>query len=247
MTDTHLEIVGKGEPLVLLHGWGWSNLIWKPLISLISSRYTLYAIDLPGFGKSPMLPMDYSLENISQSILDKVPDNAIWLGWSLGGLIAWWIAIHFPARVKRLITVASSPRFLQDGDWPGMSPDVLEKFCHSLHENQEKTLQHFLHLQLRGSSSTLASEVENLLTPAHPGALKAGLELLKETDLRHDLNKITCPTTHIFGEIDTIVPASIANALQTLAPLSQCHVIKRCGHLPFLSKPFDFIKYFESA
>lgn len=243
MTYLNVEISGKGEPLVLLHGWGWSNAIWKPLIPLLSSQYTLYAVDLPGFGKSTRMPSEYSLSVISEWILNQVPHQSSWLGWSLGGLIAWWITIHFPERVNRLITVASSPCFLQKPDWPGMQPLVLEKFSQALNEHQEKTLHHFLHLQLRGSPASIVAELESKLAASHPDALKAGLMLLRETDLRDQLSQLACPSTHIFGEIDTIVPVSVANSLQKLIPHSDCHVIRRAGHVPFLSKPNDFLRH----
>ena len=114
-------------------------------------KFQLFLIDLPGFGKSPLLTDDYTFENIISLIFKHVPEKAAWLGWSLGGMIAWWAAIHYPEKVTRLITIASTPKFMSDSNWPGVSEVTLEKFSAALTTNYEKTLQDFLALQLRGS------------------------------------------------------------------------------------------------
>ena len=59
----------------------------------------------------------------------------IWLGWSLGGLVASQIALRHPERVQALITVASSPCFSAREAWPGIKPEVLAGFQHQLSED----------------------------------------------------------------------------------------------------------------
>jgi pimeloyl-[acyl-carrier protein] methyl ester esterase len=235
------KIIGEGPPLVLLHGWGWNSSIWEPLIPALSAHFQLYLVDLPGCGQSPF-PTDYRIETIANLLLSVAPPEAKWLGWSLGGMIAWWLAIHYPNRIKKLITVASSPRFIQDPNWPGVSQQTLNKFARSLQYNQEKTLLDFLALQLRGStlnSQELASHLTRY--PSTPTGLEGGLQLLQQLDLRPDLPHINCPSTHIYGSLDALVPPQIATIVQTAAPQSQCTLIKRSGHIPFLSHPSQFL------
>ena len=242
-TSLYFKRIGIGRPLVLLHGWGWSSQIWEPLIPLLSQRFQLFLIDLPGFGQSPLGDYDYSFESITPLLTDCVPDTAIWLGWSLGGLFAWWLAANFPEKVEKLITVAASPRFLQDGAWPGISVPTLRQFAAMLRKNFEITLKDFLELQLRGSPGyhTLLVELQRQVQAAPPQlpALEGGLQLLQTADLRPDLQKITCPSLHIFGERDRIVPAAVAQLL----PSGQSEIISKSGHLPFLSQQ----KYFLDA
>ena len=156
MKNIYLEVVGTGKPLVLIHGWGWHSGIWQPLIPQLAERYQLFLIDLPGCGKSPLTLTEYSFESIANLIFTVVPEQADWLGWSLGGMLAWWVAIHYPHKIKRLITVAASPRFVEDKDWPGMAIPTLEKFSAALQTQYETTLEDFLALQLRGHPDSAA-------------------------------------------------------------------------------------------
>jgi pimeloyl-[acyl-carrier protein] methyl ester esterase len=240
-----IDIVGKGTPLVLLHGWGFDSSIWQPLLPLLQQRYKLYLVDLPGFGKSPLIDEEYHFKNIVPKILAHLPPKADWLGWSLGGLVATWTAIHYPDRVNRLISMASSPRFVSDTDWPGMSQAVLEKFSEKLIHSPTQTLAEFLELQLRGHLDrdellpSLRKKINS--TTYSTRALLGGLMLLAETDIRNELKKITSPTFFLYGQIDTIVPSTLANLTSSLLPGSQYEVIRRAGHMPFLTHTDTFL------
>jgi pimeloyl-[acyl-carrier protein] methyl ester esterase len=247
-TNLYVKIEGKGEPLVLLHGWGWHSGIWQPLVPLLSNHYTLYLLDLPGFGKSPLTFQDYSLDNIAAQIFEVVPAQATWLGWSMGGLIAWWVALRHPEKMSRLITLCSSPCFLQKTNWPGLTTAIIEKFSDSLTKNYEQTLLDFLILQLRGNREDIAESFETLkqqiFSVKKPPleALIGGLQLLEKTDLRAELGKVSCPNLHIFGRLDKIVPAAVIPRIKALLPSADCEVIPDSGHIPFLSEPELFIK-----
>src|ERR1700676_4457936 len=103
MNRLHSETMGQGPPLVLLHGWGWHSGIWQPLLPELAKYYQITMIDLPGCGHSVLLSDSYNLEILATQLLQVAPPLATWLGWSLGGLIAMWMALHYPARVNKLI------------------------------------------------------------------------------------------------------------------------------------------------
>ena len=126
------------QHITLLHGWGFSSGVWKSLVPLLNEHFSVKVIDLPGYGNTAAC--DFSekptpnqlMESIVEKILLQAPDKAIWIGWSLGGLVATHIAKEFPHRVEMLINVASSPCFVSQDDWPGMQLEVLEQFSQSL-------------------------------------------------------------------------------------------------------------------
>ena len=234
----HLTIVGKGQPLVLLHGWGFHSGIWQTLVPHLVDQFELFMPDLPGFGKSPLFSKEYCFENIAAALFDQVPSHAIWLGWSLGGLVAWWVAIHYPEKMLKLVTVASSPKFVCEPYWPGVSMALLEKFSDDLKKNYHQALQDFLVLQLRGQ----AKIQEQFLSP-HKIALEGGLNLLRTTDFRMALTDLTMPSLHIFGKLDTIVPVGVVDHLQNLlSSQGQCQLIQRAGHMPFISQQEEFLE-----
>lgn len=248
MNKPHIEIVGNGTPLVLLHGWGWHSGIWHPLLHHLEKKYQIFLVDLPGFGKSPLFSEDYTLQNIVPLILENVPDQAAWLGWSMGGLFAYWAAIHFPQHVTHLITVASSPRPVCDQNWPGVDTQTLEKFSRLLNSDYQKTLLDFLTLQLRGSPKRMelfsVLKEKFFVSDQNQNSFRAlffGLKLLQETDLRSSLSNINCPSLHIMGQLDTIFPARLADLLPEHLPNGQYKVIKHTGHLPFLTHQEEFL------
>lgn len=246
MTTLHIKTIGNGQPLIFLHGWGWHSAIWQPLIPLLAADFQLWLIDLPGFGKSPVLTNDYTIENIATQLLANVPEKSAWLGWSLGGVIASFIAVHYPNQISHLITVASSPKFVRDTNWPGVDKETLEKFSELLITSHKKTLSDFLELQLRGSpkKEELFLQLQHTFFRENLTELPAlfgGLALLQNTDLRNQLISIQCPQLHIFGGLDTLVPTTVAALVPDFAPQARCEIIKRTGHMPFLTHPEIFI------
>src|SRR6185312_10202812 len=116
-------------------------------------------------------------------LLQAAPPESAWLGWSLGGMIAWHIALHHPKRVTQLITVAASPKFVSTENWPGVALPTLKKFSRLLQEDYQKTLREFLELQLRGApkSAELFAQLQPQITHAPHAlpALTASLNLLQ--------------------------------------------------------------------
>ena len=244
--NLYVETIGQGNPLVLLHGWGWHSAIWKSLLPKLIDNFNVFLIDLPGFGKSKYI-QPYTIEHIAHELLAVTPAKATWLGWSLGGMIAWWIAIHFPERVSKLITIAASPKFVADNTWPGVSTATLDKFSQRIVSDHQSTLSDFLDLQLRGSqcSATLRADLEhdflqNSSVDSHAG-LVGGLDILRTLDLRNDLGKLRCPSLHLFGSNDMLVPKEVATLLQPQLVNGHCEVIKRAGHIPFLTHSYMFL------
>src|SRR5215831_8772039 len=128
MTTLFSETTGQGQDLVFIHGWGLHSDIWHDVVASLVDMFRVTIVDLPGYGRSPM-SADYTLSGLISELVKVVPESAIYIGWSLGGVIATKLARHYPERVKKLIKVASSPRFLKDTDWPGIESDLLLKFA----------------------------------------------------------------------------------------------------------------------
>ena len=114
--SAHVEIIGQGQPLVMIHGWGMHSGVWQPLIKRLSKQYMLYLVDLPGMGNSrPVEP--YHLHSLADEIAQVIPGVSDVLGWSLGGLVAQRIALNQPDRIRRLILVGSTPCFVSNNEW----------------------------------------------------------------------------------------------------------------------------------
>jgi len=239
------QTAGTGNcHLVLLHGWGLNAEVWHCISEELASHFTLHLVDLPGFGRSRGFGA-MSLDEMAQQVLDAAPQNAIWLGWSLGGLVASQIALSQPERVKALVTVASSPCFSAQEAWPGIKPDVLASFQQQLSEDFQRTVERFLALQTMGTETarqdarTLKQTVLSLPMP-DVEVLNGGLEILKTVDLREPLAALAMPHLRIYGYLDGLVPRKVVPLLDALWPDSESQVIAKAAHAPFISHPVEF-------
>jgi pimeloyl-[acyl-carrier protein] methyl ester esterase len=123
-----------------------------------------------------------------------------------------------------------------------MLPVVLDTFAAELAEDYARTLNRFLALQVRGSENSAAAlkilhALMLLQGEPNADALRAGLELLRTTDLRDRLGKITCPVLLLAGERDKLVPVSAMRAAGELFHAAQLQVIDGAGHAPFIAQP----------
>ncbi|GAB2925359.1 pimeloyl-ACP methyl ester esterase BioH [Hafnia psychrotolerans] len=252
MNRLYWQTFGEGDRnLVLLHGWGLNAEVWRYIATRLTPHFRLHLVDLPGYGRSQGFgPM--SLEEMADIVLAAAPEKAAWLGWSLGGLVASQIALIAPQRVEKLITVASSPCFSAQDDWPGIRPDVLHGFEHQLSEDFQRTVERFLALQTLGSDSArqdarmLKAVVLDQPMPS-VAVLNGGLEILRQVDLRQAMCASPVPLLRIYGALDGLVPRKIATLLDELWPNSTSQVIEKAAHAPFVSHPdaiCESIKHF---
>ena len=239
------QTTGEGNcHLVLLHGWGLNAKVWDCITPQLASHFTLHLVDLPGYGRSGGFGA-MSLEEMAQRVLENAPDRAIWLGWSLGGLVASQVALSHPDRLQALVTVASSPCFSAHDSWPGIKPDVLSGFQQQLSEDFQRTVERFLALQTMGTETArqdaraLKKTVLALPMP-DVEVLNGGLEILKTVDLREPLCALDMPFLRLYGYLDGLVPRKVVPMLDALWPKSESLIFAKAAHAPFISHPAEF-------
>ncbi|MGQ3892248.1 alpha/beta fold hydrolase [Legionella sp. CNM-4043-24] len=231
-----INITGTGYPLVLFHGWGFDQLIWESLTREIARRYTVVAVDLPGFGQSPVM----SWAAFKARILEHLPQQFAIAGWSLGGLYATRLALETSARVTHLINIASSPRFTRDDNWPGVDQRLLNMVFRELKRDPVSVRAKFIAMQ--SQHQTPQSNPDYL--PSAEG-LKAGLDVLAEWDLREALHKLNIPVCYMFGHLDTITPKATMTNMQSRYPHFNYVSFPKAAHMPFMTHQKKFIKELE--
>lgn len=244
-TKLYTNTIGEGPDLVLLHGWAIHSGIWGPLLPQLTQHFRVTLVDLPGFGLSEPLMGDYRLGHITQRIIEAVPSPAIWVGWSLGGMVTLYATINYPAMVAKAVIVTSSPKFIADASWPGLSYSTLQQFAQNLRLDYETTLTQFITSQLLQNEH--AHELRYLIktalqrkAPSLTGLLQ-GFKIIRDTDLRPELAKIECPVLYIFGRSDALVPIGVSTLIPQWHPTAEVAIIRHAGHAPFLSHPETFL------
>jgi pimeloyl-[acyl-carrier protein] methyl ester esterase len=242
--DLHWKITGQGTDLVLLHGWGMNGAVWNQAVELLQAHHRVHVVDLPGYGHSAHCHGE-TLADIAHQLTKSAPKNAVWLGWSLGGLVATYMALYHPDYVSKLITVASSPKFAAESPWRGIQPQVLSAFQQQLVDDFPVTIERFMALQAMGSPT--ARQDVKLLKQAvlsrpapNPKSLLAGLSMLAQEDLRLNLAQIAIPFLRLYGRLDGLVPVKVASDIDSLASASHRHIFAQSSHAPFITETEQF-------
>lgn len=244
----YVEVSGTGSDLVLLHGWSMNRHVWRPVLPLLEAHFTCHCVDLPGHGQSDWQPDELAMSGVLEQLCAQLPQHASWLGWSLGGQIALAMATAHPERVKQLILIASTPKFVAAEDWQhGLNEHIFAQFSAALQQDQQQVLQRFLALQAhgagqRGKTLETLSQAMSAQLPTL-AALQQGLRLLETLDQRADLSCLTLPVKVLLGEKDTLIPNSLATTLPTLLPAIKVKVIANAGHAPFISQPVETAQF----
>jgi pimeloyl-[acyl-carrier protein] methyl ester esterase len=232
--------------LVLTHGWGMNSQVWDLAWPLLEASFDAQALDLPGHGRNAEQVPGATLEQWAYTLLGQANSPAVWVGWSLGGLAALAAARKSPEKIRALVLVASTPKFVQGPDWPhAITPEVLYKFEENLRSDYHQLLEDFIVMQSMGTSK-LREEVRLLRGylkeggEPSPQALSLGLAFLLQTDLRAALRELRCPCLLLLGDRDKLVPAALAEVFRREYPQIEVQVIKGCGHAPFLSHYVEF-------
>jgi pimeloyl-[acyl-carrier protein] methyl ester esterase len=244
--SAHIEIIGQGQPLVMLHGWGMHSGVWQPLVKRLSTQYMLYLVDLPGMGHSrPIEP--YHVHAIADEVAQVIPGVSDVLGWSMGGLVAQRIALNQPDRIRRLVLVGSTPCFVNKPEWQaGIDPVHFERFAESVNHDYKATILQFLTLQCMKSSDArrtvklLRQSFETRPTPTSSTLMRA-LAILLDSDFRAEIPQIRKPTLLIHGDRDTLAPVQAAHWMMQHLPIGYLRVISGAAHAPFLSHSEQFI------
>ena len=240
----HIDSVGQGPDLVLLHGWAMHSGVFAALAEALSPWFTLHLVDLPGHGHSRDSPLPLALEPVVEALVARVP-NALWAGWSLGGLFALHAAATRPQAVAGLAMLCASPRFVRGEDWPlGMSPEIFRGFAIGLRGDYRATLDRFIALEAFGSNDA-RSEMrllrDEVFSRGEPAAhvLADGLGLLEGSDLRATLPSLSMPTLWLAGRRDRLVDPRAMQAAAERVPRADVVVVEHAGHAPFLTHVDD--------
>jgi len=236
---------GQGPDLVLVHGWAMHSGIWGGLLDSLSSEFRVNLVDLPGHGVNRDIPLSGNLQEVAGQILARVPE-AVWIGWSLGGLVTLAAALLQPQKVQKAILVGATPSFAKRPGWDcGVDIESCRTFSEALEINPAETAEQFW-LQCFGApfvADSLRLLDKSSVMDGLPAKedLHAGLRLLYDNDLLAASGDCKVPTLFIGGTRDrTILPESFTRAA-ALMPAGEACLVKGAGHAPFITHRDAFL------
>jgi len=232
------------QKLVVLHGWAVHSAIWY---KELSEHFELHPIDLPGYGNRQSENGDLNLDQLANDVLSQAPENAHWMGWSLGTMVAMSAALRQPERINSLTLVSPTPLFMQVEGWDhGITLPALENLQARFHTDYHTALKRFLLMQAgtdQGARSNAKATWQRLTESPAPTreTLDSGLEILKTTDLRDRVQSIGVPNRIITCSEDRVIPAAAGQALHQMIPQSTLLELPS-GHAPMIEIPSQFVQ-----
>ena len=234
--DLSYDRSGKGNPLVLIHGFPLDLSIWDSVVPLLESDFDVIVPDLRGFGESSTVDEPYNMLDFANDIAGLLDflgvEKAAFAGHSMGGYVALAFAKEYPDRVSGLALVSSQAAADAPERKAGRyktAKDVLEKGVDVVAEAMTPKL----------SSNEKVQEFVNLLMKAQSpagvvGALKAMAEREDFTDV---LPQFSFPIFLIHGDADLLIPIDRAKEIKSILPTAQLIKLKKAGHMPMMEFP----------
>jgi pimeloyl-ACP methyl ester carboxylesterase len=187
----HYLAAGRGDPVVLLHGFAQTSHMWRPLIAELSGRHTVIAPDLRGFGQSAAPADGYTKAAMAQDVhalLNSLKlDRVRLVGHDIGLMVAYALAAQYPQAVDRLVLMEA---FLPGvGDWNSVF--LLRDLWHfhfygktplALVTGRERTyLEHFWNDFAADPQKSVSEEDREIYANAYaqPGHMAAGMEVFR--------------------------------------------------------------------
>ena len=248
------EDQGTGCPLIFIHGWCMSSMVWKYQFegfSGFSDSFRLLAPDLRGHGRSLGISGHLDFDGFVRDLVDFFEalglSKVVLVGWSMGAQIAIQSIAELSGRVAGMVLVSATPRFTASDDYPhALSGKEAVGMRLKVQRNTQRALSGFysrLFAEDELESHPAASEIKQLLSSiAVPdtAAVLDALDALAMTDMRHLLASITIPTLIINGAHDRICLPQASGYLKAHIPGASQVLFPQCGHAPFLTQSERF-------
>jgi pimeloyl-ACP methyl ester carboxylesterase len=244
--------LGEGDPILFIHGLsgGWQN--WLENLPHFAATHRVIALDLPGFGSSPMPEWEVGMPAYGQLIHDFCQrlglDRAVLVGNSMGGFVAVEAATAEPQRFSRLVLVSAAGII---NTWnPELRATVTayawSKFGGAVADNGHTIVAHPRSRQLALAPffrypGQLRPEllIEQMAGGRCPGFGDA-LQSLIGHDIRDRLPEIEMPTLIVWGLSDRVIPVAAGISYHRRIPHSRLEIFERTGHVPQLERPARF-------
>ena len=226
--NIYYEILGEGNPVILLHGWLANLETMRPIANNLSKNFKVYLVDVIGFGKSqlPEHPLNTNeFGNFLKEFVDKLDiKNPILIGHSNGGRIIINAVGRGIVNAKKVVLIDSA----------GIKPK--RSLWYYLKVSFYKIGKLFLNLlpntkQIKKFKEKLRNKVGSEDYKLSANVLKETMKIIVNEDQSYLLPKISVPTLLFWGSLDTATPISDAKKMEKLIP--DCGLIEYAGSTHF--------------
>lgn len=227
------EILGQGEPVLLIHGFmGTGRSEFPTLLPWLAKRYQVIAPDLRGYGQSTPKPRVYGVDFYEQDARDMVAlleahnlKNVVVMGYSDGGEVALWLPLLAPNRIRGVITWGATGHFS-----PKIKPAVLSMLSMGWHTPETDRLH----------GAQYVAEMTHHWVHAMTQIIDRGGDITFSR-----ASEFQCPVLMCAGDRDALNPVENARAMATAIPQGTLSVYSQTGHAVHDERPRRFRREVE--
>jgi pimeloyl-ACP methyl ester carboxylesterase len=221
----HYEVLGRGRPLIFLHGWVGSWRYWIPAMQTTSTGFRAYALDLWGFGDTAKGLADYSIArqaNLVTRFLHELGiGKVVMIGHGLGAVVALQFAQTFPRAVDRILAISL----------PFTTAQIHPRL-------QSADLKDIMDWLLSTKPALEAARTEASKTD--PQALTTAFTELQNSDVLEQIIQLPIPCLHVHGANDPAITAPSQERVTELGPNTHQLTFNDSGHFPMLEEGNKF-------
>lgn len=230
------ERIGRGAPLVLIHGYPLDHSIWDEAIALLKDDFDLILPDLRGFGQSDAMDDAYTMTDLANdlaALLDHLGlESAFLAGHSMGGYVALAFADAYPARVRGLALVSSQAA----ADPPERKAG---RYAQARQIEEDGIGETVVGMTTKlTADSRVQKFVHDLMRKQKPAGYIGSLKAMAErADTMSVLEANSFPVLLIHGEADGLIPLERAREIQAKVPRARMVELSGVGHMPMMESP----------
>ena len=242
-TDLYYQDIGRGRPVVLIHGWPLSHRMWESQINaLTGAGFRCVAYDRRGFGESGKPAGGYDYDTFASDLHDLMTQldlrDAVLVGFSMGGgEVARYMGRHGTGRVAKAALLGAVPPFLleTDDNEDGLPQKMFDGMIAGVRKDRlaflDEFFPNFYNKDDVKSHADLIPWSKSIAWVASPLATQDCITAFGTTDFREDLKKFDVPTLIVHGDDDRIVPIKISGRKShELVEGSRYEVLKGAPH-----------------
>ena len=197
-----VEVIGKGKPMILIHGLYCNGEVWKETVDRYKNEYECHVITVAGFGGTPAHLTDHFLESVKDDIIaytkTKKLKRPVLMGHSMGAFLSLWTAASAPGLYEKVIAVDGAP-FLPALMMPGATPESSVTMATNMKNGMASQTPEQIFESQKTYLATMITSPERILQVAtiakkadSPTQAQVMYELFT-TDLRKTVATIDCP------------------------------------------------------
>lgn len=232
MANLFFQSRGKGDPVILLHGFPFNQKVWASFAEKLGEKYKVYTVDLPGFGDSPVLPLPFTIDQVSDAMISWIRNNninnSVLIGHSLGGYVALATVKKAPELFRSFVLFHSTA--YADNDEKKQSRNKVLDFIDK--NGVTVFTSNFIASLFVNQQHPAIEKVRSIAVEAKADVVKGYTIAMRDRTERTDvLRSFGKPILFLAGERDAGISVDSINKQAAISLKAEAHILPEVAHM----------------